>query len=425
MSAFGGLFITNKGRALQAKSQAGIQLNFTRIGIGDGSLSGQSISDLNALISEKKSLSITKCKVQSVTNAVVGAVLSNQDMATGFYFREIGVFAQDPDVGEILYCYGNAGANAEYIPAGGGSDIVEKNVDVLTIIGNATSVTATIDSSLVYASASDLQAHIDDTNNPHQVTAEQVGALPSTADAATDVIIGNRTADPTQAPSGLVGTLTQWFSWLTNRIKAITGTVNWYDAPPTTLTAANSHMTNTNNPHNVTAAQVGAVATTAVGQANGVAPLGADGQIASQYLGHVPPVNAATSSALGTVELPASAGSPATPVAVYRANSIKEYLLADTNLDNVLTFTPAAAGNFLVAVSVRVVTANTNVTIQITWTDASGNVQTDTRCSNANLGVGPHDVPVKFINANASQITVKVQAGIANQVYASATIVGV
>lgn len=158
MGAFGGLILTNKGRTLQAKAQAGATLNFNRIGIGDGSLSGQSVPDLNALISEKKSLAITKLKIQSTDKAVVGTVLSNQDIVTGFYFREIGVFAQDPDVGEILYCYGNAGAGAEYIPAGGGPDIVEKAIDVVTIVGNASSVTATIDESLVFAT-------VDHTHN--------------------------------------------------------------------------------------------------------------------------------------------------------------------------------------------------------------------------------------------------------------------
>lgn len=151
MGAFGGLILTNKGRALQVKAQAGTQLNFNRIAVGDGSLGGQSITNLNALISEKKSLAISKLKTQSTDKAVVGTVLSNQDIVTGFYLRELGVFAQDPDEGEILFCYGNAGAGAEYIPAGGGADIVEKAIDVVTIVGNASNVTATIDESLVFA----------------------------------------------------------------------------------------------------------------------------------------------------------------------------------------------------------------------------------------------------------------------------------
>jgi hypothetical protein len=161
MSAFGGLILTNRGRALQAKAQTGIQLQFTRIGIGDGNLGGASIPDLNTLISEKKSLTINKLKTQTGGKAVVGTVLSNQDITVGFYFRELGVFAQDPDLGEILYCYGNAGANAEYIPAGGGADIIEKNIDIITLIGNASNVSAVIDESLVFETPAGAQEKAD------------------------------------------------------------------------------------------------------------------------------------------------------------------------------------------------------------------------------------------------------------------------
>lgn len=164
MSAFGGLIFTTLGRNLQAKAQSGIQLNFTRIAIGDGDLAGSAIADLTALKHQVKSCEITKLKTMTGGKAVVGTSFSNQEIVTPFYWRELGVFAQDPDLGEILYCYGNSGANAEYIPAGGGGDIIEKSIDAVTIVGNASSVTATIDNSLVYASAQeliDLSARVD------------------------------------------------------------------------------------------------------------------------------------------------------------------------------------------------------------------------------------------------------------------------
>ena len=53
---------------------------------------------------------------------------------------------------------------------------------------------------------------------------------------------GDRTLDQAQAPSSHVGSLRQILDWFANRIKAITGTTNWYDAPATTLAAAKSHM---------------------------------------------------------------------------------------------------------------------------------------------------------------------------------------
>ncbi|WP_158530308.1 hypothetical protein [Paenibacillus larvae] len=118
--------MTTKGRNLQAKAQTGVELKYTRVGIGDGQLAGQSIMTLNKLINEKKSLPITKLNIQTAGKAVIGTVLSNQEVTTGFYFREI-----------------------EYIPPAGGADIVEKSIDVIVIVGNAQNVTAEIESSLI------------------------------------------------------------------------------------------------------------------------------------------------------------------------------------------------------------------------------------------------------------------------------------
>lgn len=53
---------------------------------------------------------------------------------------------------------------------------------------------------------------------------------------------GTRTLNQAQAPSGNAGNLRQILSWLANRIRAITGMTNWYDAPPTTLAAAKAHI---------------------------------------------------------------------------------------------------------------------------------------------------------------------------------------
>lgn len=172
MSFGGGLFFTNRGRALQAKAQTGIQLNFTRIGVGDGELGGQAIADLTALVHEVKSINLNKFKTLPGGKAVVGGVLSNQGLATSFYWRELGLFATDPDLGEILYCYGNAGALAEYIPAGGGAEILEKQVNIVSLIGNAANVSATIEQSLVFETPEGAQAKADAAQAAAQLYAE-------------------------------------------------------------------------------------------------------------------------------------------------------------------------------------------------------------------------------------------------------------
>ena len=69
---------------------------------------------------------------------------------------------------------------------------------------------------------------------------------------------GTRTLDQALASPANTGTLRQILSWLAGRIRAITGATNWWDAPATTLATAHTHHGRADNPHAVTAAQVGA-----------------------------------------------------------------------------------------------------------------------------------------------------------------------
>lgn len=111
--------------------------------------------------------------------------------------------------------------------------------------------------------------------------------------------------------------------------------------------------------------------------------------------------------------------------AVARRSSVREVLLSSTSATTVASYTPAANGNFLVAVYFRVVTAATAVTVQITYSDAAG-AQTMTLLNGVSEAVGSYSLPIAFISATtASPINVVVTAGTANQVYASAAIVGV
>lgn len=157
--SFSTILFTEKGRTLQAKALAGATLNFTSISMGSGSLSGQSQLTLTSLIEPKVVLNIAELN-HDLNYATIKGNFSNSDINIGFYWREIGVFALDPDLGEILYCYGNAGALAEYIPPQT-SEIIEKVVGVSVIVGNASSVTAVINESIVYASKAELDTKAD------------------------------------------------------------------------------------------------------------------------------------------------------------------------------------------------------------------------------------------------------------------------
>jgi hypothetical protein len=124
--------------------------------MGDGTLSGQIIDDMTDVISQKSILDINGFKILSDGKVKIQATFNNQGLSTGFYWKELAIFATDPDnpAAEIMYCYGNAGALSDYIPAQG-SQILEKVISVLTIISNAANVTATIDSSNVFLTSQD------------------------------------------------------------------------------------------------------------------------------------------------------------------------------------------------------------------------------------------------------------------------------
>lgn len=142
-------YITSKGKTLEARTHAGDEIEFTRMQIGDGTLAdGQSIEALTALISPIKYINISSSKANGDTAVVQGQV-TNVGIASSFYFREIGLFANDPIDGEILYAYANAGNNADSIPAYSTTP-VEFTFSFNIAFSNVSGVTVTADTSLAF-----------------------------------------------------------------------------------------------------------------------------------------------------------------------------------------------------------------------------------------------------------------------------------
>ena len=154
MAAFPKMTLTNAGQALQTKVLAGETLTFTRIALGDGQLNGQPIAPLTALISQKATVEVDSVRVVNTSTAQVAGFFSNADISTGFWWRETGVFAQDPDVGEILYGYTNAGDAGDYIPTVADTRI-EKYIYCSIAVASATTVDITIPSSDTYIPVSE------------------------------------------------------------------------------------------------------------------------------------------------------------------------------------------------------------------------------------------------------------------------------
>ena len=157
MANFPGLILTDAGRQLQAKAQIGQQLQFTRVGLGSGTMPADPEA-LTALVSEELTVSIQSFEVIGDGTSKIRAILTNDGLATGFFVREIGVFARDPDtLVETLYSYANSDTQSDFLPAGGGATVVEQIFDLITVIGTATNVTAVIDDFITIATKADIE----------------------------------------------------------------------------------------------------------------------------------------------------------------------------------------------------------------------------------------------------------------------------
>ena len=161
MSAFSNNSVTLKGAVAIAALIAGGTLEFTRISVGDGNIpAGQTALTMTDLAHRLFDVDINEVYSDTESQATVIGIFNNSQTETGFFYRELGLFAKDPATGaEILYCYGNAGDEAEWISPAGSESVIEKEVHIVTLVGNATNVTATIKSG-IYPTKEQLNAEV-------------------------------------------------------------------------------------------------------------------------------------------------------------------------------------------------------------------------------------------------------------------------
>lgn len=101
----GKFIITDRGKALQAKVLAGkCKYRFTKMAIGDGFASESSdYADKNDLVSKKLDIEISDIGEKEGGICEVAGVVTNTGLVDAFYVREVGLYATDPDEGEILF----------------------------------------------------------------------------------------------------------------------------------------------------------------------------------------------------------------------------------------------------------------------------------------------------------------------------------
>ena len=122
-----GTIVTKKGLHLITKLMAAKKtFIFTRAAVGTGKLlPNYDPSMMLDLIEYKMDGDITSC-IAYAEEASATFQVSSVGIETGFFISEAGLYAEDPDEGEILYAYADMSSDPQYIYAASFNEFFQK-----------------------------------------------------------------------------------------------------------------------------------------------------------------------------------------------------------------------------------------------------------------------------------------------------------
>ena len=127
MAEFNKLIITNKGQALMAKLIAGTTtVEFTKIRTSTNVYTNAQIPGLTALANVKQTTDVSRViRTNNVAVQVEGAI-ENSSLTTGYKINSVGLYAKDPDEGEILYAVASVASsdNGAWMPPFNGVAVI-------------------------------------------------------------------------------------------------------------------------------------------------------------------------------------------------------------------------------------------------------------------------------------------------------------
>lgn len=172
--------LTTAGKALLAKAQAGqTSIQITKAQTGSGSYSsGENIEGRTALKTPKQTFPIQNKVISDAENTVILKIaITNKSedstLSTGYDITEFGIFAQDPQKGEILYSIATA-STSDYMPAYNGVLPSVINMSYYLEVSNAANVT--INSAGALALQADLEALESRVATIEQAAVKKYGA---------------------------------------------------------------------------------------------------------------------------------------------------------------------------------------------------------------------------------------------------------
>lgn len=158
MAEFSKLYLTKRGQALVAKIMAGAtNIQFTKVSTSSKVYAESALEALTALENVQQTNNVTKVTISNNTSVRVETAFTNEKLTAGYYLRCLGLYAKDPDLGEILYAVCVETSGLCYMPAYNGVTVSSAYIQLYTTVGNSDNVNLAVYSG-AYATVEDISA---------------------------------------------------------------------------------------------------------------------------------------------------------------------------------------------------------------------------------------------------------------------------
>ena len=142
MAEWSNATMTDVGADLQAKVNAGkTKLTFTKIKVGSGVNATNPLALTDVISSKWETTNFVVKQEGKIVS--VDTFITNTGIHEAFRMSEIGLFAQDPDKGEVLYAY-LTDPEPDRMPAEGGSVVVSQELTIGMVFSNTGNVSLTV-----------------------------------------------------------------------------------------------------------------------------------------------------------------------------------------------------------------------------------------------------------------------------------------
>ena len=212
MAEWSNATMTDVGADLQAKVNAGkTKLTFTKIKVGSGINATNPLALTDVLSSKWETTNFVVKQEGKIVS--VDTFITNNGITEAFRMSEIGLFAQDPDKGEVLYAY-LTDPEPDRMPAAGGSVIVSQELTIGMIFSNTGNVSLTVNMGalVTHEQLTEAVKQHNDDENAHGGLLQNLKSQ-----------LATHNTDISSHPA------------ITNMIAKILGATNWQEEPVATL----------------------------------------------------------------------------------------------------------------------------------------------------------------------------------------------